>query len=114
MKRYQELLNKGKISYETKLWNGKYYKYDEQIDTIMADMLAGQWYARACGLDPIVSPEKAVSALKTIYEYNVLGFKEGTRGAINGMRPDKTVDYSCLQSAEVWTGTTVNIFFFSF
>lgn len=26
-------------------------------DSIMAHMLAGQWYARACGLLPVVSPD---------------------------------------------------------
>jgi uncharacterized protein (DUF608 family) len=31
--------------------------------------MAGEWYARACGLPPIVPPSNAQSALKTIFEY---------------------------------------------
>ena len=27
-------------------------------------------------------------------------------GAVNGMKPDKQLDYTCMQSIEVWTGTT--------
>ncbi len=34
------------------------------------------------------------------------GFADGTMGAVNGMRPDGTVDHSSEQSAEVWVGTT--------
>lgn len=35
----------------------------------MADQMAGEWYARACGLPPIVPPSNAKSALKTVFEY---------------------------------------------
>ena len=31
-------------------------------------------------------------------------------GAVNGMRPGGTVDKSCLQSKEVWTGTTYGMY----
>ena len=37
---------------------------------------------------------------------NVCGFAGGRMGAVNGMRPDGTVDGSSEQSAEVWVGTT--------
>lgn len=50
-----------------------------------------------------------MSALRTIYAYNVLKFKNGTIGAVNGMRPDGKVDPTCLQSVEVWTGTTFGL-----
>ncbi len=85
----------------------------------MADQLAGQWYAHACGLPPIASKEriryrilsstlhlclhiinflfKCRSALLKIYEFNVMKFKKGCMGAINGMRPNGEVDKSCLQ-----------------
>ena len=42
---YSDILEKGKESYESKLWNGKYYNYDcsssAHHDSIMADQLAG-------------------------------------------------------------------------
>jgi non-lysosomal glucosylceramidase len=41
-----------------------------------------------------------------VYELNVLGFGGGRLGAVNGMRPDGTVDRSSEQSQEVWVGTS--------
>src|SRR5690348_5631692 len=76
----------GKTSFESKLWNGSYY----QIDTgstdpsrVMSDQLAGEWYARACGLPPVVPPDHAASALDKIYMNNHLFFSGGTRGVVN-------------------------------
>ncbi|XP_067171616.1 non-lysosomal glucosylceramidase isoform X3 [Apteryx mantelli] len=45
-----------------------------------------------------------VSALKTIFEKNVMGFAGGTMGAVNGMTPDGVPDTSSIQSNEVWIG----------
>jgi non-lysosomal glucosylceramidase len=75
----------------------------------MADQLAGQWYARACGLEPVVEEEKARSALATVLDYNVMRVKGGTVGAVNGMRPDGAVDTSSAQSKEVWPGVTYGV-----
>jgi non-lysosomal glucosylceramidase len=72
----------------------------------MADQLAGQWYADATGLGDLVAPERVLTALRTIYESNVLGFGGGDMGAVNGTRPDGSIDESTEQSAESWTGTT--------
>jgi non-lysosomal glucosylceramidase len=72
----------------------------------MADQLAGQWYARACGLPPIVDPLFARSALCTVYDWNVQRYHGGRMGAVNGMRPSGQVDRTSLQSQEVWSGTT--------
>ncbi|XP_066336867.1 uncharacterized protein [Miscanthus floridulus] len=94
----------------SKLWNGSYFSYDDgdnKVSTsIQADQLAGQWYAKACGLFPIVDKDKAQSALEKIYSFNVMKFKGGTRGAMNGMWPDGTVDMSAMQSREIWPGVT--------
>jgi len=107
---YSEILLKGKKSYHEKLWNGQYYNYDSSAsyhhDSIMADQLAGQWYAKACGLKSIIPESNAYLALRTVFTHNVKGFKEGTIGAINGMRPNGELDDTCMQSLEVWTGTT--------
>jgi non-lysosomal glucosylceramidase len=110
---YAGWLEAGKVSFEEKLWNGQYYDYDASegpySDSIMADQLAGQWYADATGLPPIVPVEHSLSALQTIYEYNVLRFQGGQMGAVNGMRPDGRIDTSGDQSQEVWTGTTYGL-----
>ncbi|KAI4298926.1 hypothetical protein L6164_032433 [Bauhinia variegata] len=100
---------KAKSVYE-KLWNGSYFNYDgsggSSSASIQADQLAGQWYARACGLLPIVDDNKARSALQKIYDYNVMKFMGGKRGAVNGMLPDGKVDMSSMQSREIWAGVT--------
>jgi non-lysosomal glucosylceramidase len=53
-----------------------------------------------------VEPAQARSALRVIFEHNVLGFQGGTLGAINGMRPNGKMDTTSMQSQEVWTGVT--------
>jgi len=105
---YRRLVERGKRVFEEKLWNGEYYNFDssgeKHSDSIMADQLAGQWYARACGLEPIVPPDRARKALMTIF--NVLRFADRRMGAVNGMCPDGKIDATSIQSAEGWTGVT--------
>lgn len=36
---YRSMLERAKAVYEEKLWNGHYYRYDSQSDSIMADMV---------------------------------------------------------------------------
>ncbi|KAL1802015.1 hypothetical protein ACET3Z_030662 [Daucus carota] len=96
-----------------KLWNGSYFSYDNSgsstSSSIQADQLAGQWYARACGLQPIVSEEKAKSALEKVYTFNVLKVHGGKLGALNGMLPNGEPDMSSMQSREIWTGVTYSV-----
>ncbi|XP_022948946.1 non-lysosomal glucosylceramidase-like isoform X2 [Cucurbita moschata] len=98
--------------YDT-LWNGSYFNYDNSggpwSSSIQADQLAGQWYARACGLCPIVDEEKIRSTLEKIFNFNVMKVKGGTRGAVNGMFPDGRVDRSILQPKEIWAGVTYSV-----
>ncbi|ESW25905.1 hypothetical protein PHAVU_003G075400 [Phaseolus vulgaris] len=100
---------KAKAVYE-KLWNGSYFNYDSSggssSSSIQADQLAGQWYARACGLSPIVEEKKSRSALQMVYDYNVMKVEDGRRGAVNGMLPDGKIDMSTMQSREIWSGVT--------
>jgi non-lysosomal glucosylceramidase len=35
-----------------------------------------------------------------------MGYEDGRLGAMNGMRPDGQLDKTCMQSMEIWTGTT--------
>ncbi|XP_019168993.1 PREDICTED: non-lysosomal glucosylceramidase-like [Ipomoea nil] len=100
---------KAKKAYQ-KLWNGSYFNYDDcggrVSSSIQADQLAGQWYARACGLEPIVDEQQARTTLQTIFKFNVVNVKDGRRGAVNGMQPNGEVDLSCMQAREVWSGIT--------
>jgi non-lysosomal glucosylceramidase len=101
---------RAKRVYSDELWNGTYFNYDNSggktSSSIQADQLAGQWYAHVCGLEPVVEEEKARRALGTVLDYNVMRVKGGTVGAVNGMRPDGTIDMSSTQSKEIWSGTT--------
>jgi non-lysosomal glucosylceramidase len=107
---YAAWLEQARASFEARLWNGSYYLYNTadtpQRDSIMADQLVGQWYAGALGLPDVAPKEHIRTALSTVFEYNVERFAEGEMGAVNGMRPDGTIDMSNMQSREVWTGTT--------
>ncbi|XP_030955434.1 non-lysosomal glucosylceramidase-like isoform X2 [Quercus lobata] len=100
---------KAKAVYD-KLWNGSYFNYDSRgrssSSSIQADQLAGQWYAKACGLLPIVDEDKAKRALEKVFNYNVSKLKNGRWGAVNGMLPDGNVDMSSMQSREIWPGVT--------
>ncbi|XP_063225117.1 non-lysosomal glucosylceramidase isoform X3 [Bacillus rossius redtenbacheri] len=107
--RYRAILVKAKQALQEKLWNGSYYNFDcsgtSRSNTIMADQLCGHWYLRASGVSDQVFPaENVKSALDTIYTHNVLKFRNGTLGAVNGMRPDGRVDDITIQSEEVWVG----------
>ncbi|NXX79848.1 GBA2 glucosylceramidase, partial [Urocolius indicus] len=112
LQKYKDILSRGKEAFERVLWNGKYYNYDssgsDTSSSIMSDQCAGQWFLGACGLDQagfeVFPKSHVVSALKTIFEKNVMGFAGGTMGAVNGMRPDGVPDTSSVQSNEVWVG----------
>ena len=48
--------------FDRRLWRGDHYAYDDgdgpSSDSIMADQLAGQWYADATGLGDIAPPDQ--------------------------------------------------------
>ena len=108
--RWAGWFERAQIAYDRRLWRGGYYAYDDgggvSSASIMADQLAGQWYADATGLGELLPADRVDEALRTIHDYNVRRFGGGRMGAVNGMRPDGTVDGSSEQSAEVWVGTT--------
>ncbi len=107
---YRKVFHGAQQVYESLLWNGAYFHYEasgsKHQGSIMADQLAGHWYSQACGLGGVVPEDHARSALGTVFEHNVMGFENGRLGAMNGMRPDGSLDKTGLQSMEVWTGTT--------
>ncbi len=99
---WKNLYIKACIAYRERLWNGSFFRYDssvnEHCDSIMADQLAGQWYTRACGIDPVVDGDEARIALSTVFSCNVQIFGQYRFiGAVNGMRPNGVVDNACLQ-----------------
>ncbi|MCG6133350.1 MAG: bile acid beta-glucosidase [Nostoc sp. LLA-1] len=104
---YQGWLVQSRPVYEEKLWNGQYYRLDSGSgsDVVMADQLCGQFYARLLGLPDIVSGDRALSALKTVYNACFLKFCNGQFGAANGVRPDGSPENpKATHPLEVWTG----------
>jgi len=71
--------------------------------------LAGQWYATLTGLGDLVPAEMRRSALKKVYDNNVMKFGKGEMGAANGMGPDGTIITTNQQVQEVWTGATFSV-----
>ncbi|XP_072050997.1 non-lysosomal glucosylceramidase-like [Amphiura filiformis] len=114
---YKDILEKGKQSYEKKLWNGTYYNYDSSgksyHDSIMADQCAGHWFLRASNMVPegqeVFPPDHVKTALKTVHKMNVMAFRDGHFGAVNGVRPNGKIDTTSLQGEEVWTGVTYGV-----
>lgn len=109
---YDGELTRATAVYEAALWNGRYYLYDASDspyhDSIMADQLAGQWYSDFYRIT-LLPPDRVESALRTVYAYNVQQYGDGQQGAVNGMRPDGSIDTSDIQSEEMWTGTAYGL-----
>ncbi|MGF1937262.1 MAG: GH116 family glycosyl hydrolase [Nostoc sp. ChiQUE02] len=104
---YEAWLEQSRPIYDEKLWNGKYYKLDSESgsDVVMADQLCGQFYARLLDLADIVPSDRALSALKTVYDACFLKFCNGEFGAANGVRPDGSPENpQATHPLEVWTG----------
>ncbi|MBE9007518.1 bile acid beta-glucosidase [Fortiea sp. LEGE XX443] len=104
---YQGWLRQSRPVYEEKLWNGQYYRLDSGSGSavVMADQLCGQFYARLLELPDIVSSDRALSALKTVYDACFLNFQNGQFGAANGVLPDGSPENpKATHPLEVWTG----------
>ncbi len=104
---YETWLQQSLPIYQEKLWNGQYYKLDSKSgsDVVMADQLCGQFYARLLDLPDIVPSDRALSALKTVYDACFLKFCNGEFGAANGVRPDGSPENpQATHPLEVWTG----------
>jgi non-lysosomal glucosylceramidase len=108
-RRWRVAYERGRSSLEKRLWLGTYFAFDAAgptSDSVMADQLAGQWYADLSGLGDLVTPDRIGTALRTVHQRNVVDFGDGLLGAVNGMRAGGGVDRSSEQSEEVWVGTT--------
>lgn len=48
---FSKMLERARSAFEDKLWNGSYYRFDTKPsnhNVVMADQLAGQWFASIC------------------------------------------------------------------
>jgi non-lysosomal glucosylceramidase len=106
---YHTQFLKAQKTYIDKLWNGEYFRYDEQSeyrDSIQADQLAGQWYANMTGLGDLYPKQMQLSAAKKIFATNVMKFGNGEMGAANGMDANGSIIRDNEQAQEVWVGTS--------
>ena len=102
---------RGQVAFDRRLWRGDHYAYDDGGGAEL-----GQHHGRPAGGPVVRGRDRARrppaprtgsrTTLRTIHRMNVCGFAGGTMGAVNGIRPDGSVDHSSEQSAEVWVGTT--------
>ncbi|MCP9819220.1 bile acid beta-glucosidase [Synechococcus sp. Cruz-9H2] len=100
-------LEPSRANFDRLLWNGEYYRIDASSGTpvVMADQLCGDFYARLLGLPPVVSDERALSALTAIREACFERFEGGRLGVANGLRRDGTpLDPNGTHPLEIWTG----------
>lgn len=49
------------------------------------------------------------SALRTIFDMNVMRFGDGKLGAVNGMTQSGQLEIVSMQSEEIWTGVTYGL-----
>jgi non-lysosomal glucosylceramidase len=109
---YDALEERAARAYVKKLWTGTYFRYavkGQDTDAVMAEQLAGQWYAGLTGLGDLVPKPMRLSALHKVYDTNVRKFAKGEMGAVSGIGPDGALLHSNPQIEEVWTGATFAI-----
>jgi non-lysosomal glucosylceramidase len=110
--KYHQMFAKAQKNYVDKLWNGQYFRFDQDNqskDAIQADQMAGQWYANMTGLGDLVPHEMQISTLKKIFANNVMKLGDGEMGAANGMAADGSILRGNEQGEEVWAGTTFSL-----
>lgn len=108
VERYRHWLKVGKRSFHDVLWNGEYYDCYEGCADVMADQLAGQWYADLLDLPPIDDPECIVKAYGAIFKYNCLKYFGGERGLVTGMTTEGVIPDE-EQTPEVWIAVNYSL-----
>jgi non-lysosomal glucosylceramidase len=102
-KKWRLYLKKAKDSLNRKLWNGRYFNFDEYSSDVMAAQLAGQWFLEQMHLPGVLEPAQINAALKHIYRSNFLSMKNGLYGLVNG-RTAGGQPVKMPQGNDAWTG----------
>ena len=98
--------DRGVAAYNDKLWTGEYYRLysgtegHDASDTSLTNALCGQWFAYAARLGEVVPHERVESVIDTVLRLNA---KATAHGAVNGVKPDGTVDESFKDHSAVIT-----------
>ena len=96
-RRWAGWFERGQVAFDRRLWRGDHYAYD---DGGGAELATASWPTSSPASGTPTRPGSATccrrdrveTALRTIHRLNVCGFAGGRMGAVNGMRPDGTVD----------------------
>ncbi|MDR1997085.1 MAG: hypothetical protein LBQ83_02010 [Candidatus Margulisbacteria bacterium] len=96
-------LKKARDSLNRKLWNGKYFRFDERSEIIMAAQLTGQWYLEQLRLPSVLEDSQIDSALRQIYQRNFQRIARGRHGLVNGRTADG-LPVSASQGNDAWVG----------
>lgn len=105
---WRTLLEKGKVSLEENLWNGKYYnlwrKEDLTDESLMSDQLDGEWFLNAAGIGGNLPVERVRQVMRMVFAHNF----DPDNGLINATSPEDTnvsiFTYKNCQTEAVWTG----------
>ncbi len=105
---WRNLLDKGLVSLEKRLWNGEYYnlwRNDKETDeTLMTDQLDGEWFLRVAEIGGNLSDGRIRDILKVIIKENF----DPDGGLINASCPEgrhtTLFSYKNCQTEAVWTG----------
>ena len=88
-------LERGKKSFEEKLWNGRYYRlYNDpengrKKETSLSNQLMVEWCRRLVGAEDILPQDHVTNALSWIEKLN---FAATQHGLVNGVNPDGTLE----------------------
>lgn len=105
---WREVLEKGKKSFEKKLWNGAYFSLwvdgEERDECLMSGQLDGAWYCKVMGIPGYVEDAYIKKVLDQVWKHNYT--KEG--GLINASYPEgkkpTLYTYGNVQVESNWSG----------
>ena len=101
-KEWRLLLKRAKDALNRKLWNDRYFRFDEHSEDIMTAQLSGQWFLEQMHLPGVLTNRQIDIALRHIYRSN-LQLSRGGGGLVNG-RTSSGQPVSMPQGNDAWVG----------
>jgi uncharacterized protein (DUF608 family) len=106
--KWQDLLERGKVNFEKKLWNGEYFNLwvdgPRRDECCMTDQLSGEWFAHLIGIGNIISLEKIIVALNSVFKYNFTDESGLINASYPPGKPPVFPTHHNIQAMAPWTG----------